>query len=209
MERELNLFTNTNEVRHIDLPNHVSLTSLTLTSWHLWRIIPLYHRISVDCLSSQCPAKGLCPARRALWVIISPPGLALWIFGIDKDGSRYWGLFAHFLIQLLGWKGLTMRKYALYTNDSKVGSQHWSKYALWNGQISWNIMTHPFGHCHVRPLSCSKHHNARQQSPQVADRFLKPLPWSISLEQKQKNLFHSILHNILAPHSFVNGLWVI
>ena len=33
---------------------------------------------------------------------------------------------------------------ALYTNDSKVGSQHWSNYALWNGQISWNFMTHSY-----------------------------------------------------------------
>ena len=33
---------------------------------------------------------------------------------------------------------------SLYTNNSKDGSQHWSKYALWYGQISWNFMTHPW-----------------------------------------------------------------
>ncbi len=31
-----------------------------------------------------------------------------------KDGSQYWGLFAHFSVQLLGLTGLTMRKYGSF-----------------------------------------------------------------------------------------------
>ncbi len=33
MEKELNLFTHTNEVRHIDLPNHVSPVCFKLISF--------------------------------------------------------------------------------------------------------------------------------------------------------------------------------
>ena len=29
-------------------------------------------------------------------------------------------------------------------NNSKAGSQHWQKYAMWYGQIPWHFMTRPY-----------------------------------------------------------------
>ena len=77
----------------------------------------------------------------------------------NKDGSRYLGLFAHFFMQLLGWKGSTSIKYGsfltfrecwkqevgfpLHPWNSKDTSLYWQKSAYLYGQISfipWPIL---------------------------------------------------------------------
>ncbi len=49
-----------------------------------------------------------------------------------KDGSRYWGLFAHFFMQLLGQKGLTMRKYGSFFKVRECCKQ-----------AEWPLFAHP------------------------------------------------------------------
>ncbi len=77
-----------------------------------------------------------------------------------KDGSRYWGVFAHFSTTLLGLNGLIEGKYSsflpfrkhfvfphespLHPSNSKDRSQYWQKSAHLDGQIPWNSMTHPW-----------------------------------------------------------------
>ena len=70
----------------------------------------------------------------------------------SKEGSRYWGLFAHFFMQPLGQKGLTMRKYGfpLHPWNGKDRSLYWQKSAHLDGHISWNFMTHPY----IPPFLC-------------------------------------------------------
>ncbi len=71
----------------------------------------------------------------------------------SKDGSRYWGLFAHFfmlLLACLGQKGLTMRRYGsflkvrespLCPSNSKDRSLYWQKSAHLDRQISWDFIS--------------------------------------------------------------------
>ena len=57
---------------------------------------------------------------------------SVFIWKLPKDGSQYWGLFAHVLTSLEGLKGLTVRKYyftlriglAMYGQITLVSETH-------------------------------------------------------------------------------------